>query len=869
MNAKGSHLSLYLLSPGPGHTQDHCRFFRHCLNEHNQAHQTCQSGLTSSYVAVIGGSYPTNDNQSPDHPIFCQWHALPPAHHHPTHHTSPLDRVLDVLTSSEGLPPCHGDGDVGFEGMSNDIHTLLDHLPATTERYRVMDVYWLIPAIDLLPSPSSAVSLYGALLRLVRWCHAHIHLITPLSSSDPTSSPIVCAWRDSLGGLSVCTEGDWEPPPGVIWRGHIHCTEHKTFKQATHRTISFPGFSLRLLSLDTPSTSPTPHNVLEGVGLHSWVHPTHLEVLRVVDMATVPLFWLSPLQCKLTLREASYSASCQMLQSLLTSSGDSRKAGLIVCLCTRLHDHTLPKSANKPSHQEGLEGSSTVPVNRRIKNKTTAEWVEFVQGLEDESVITEFEDKPPAPLDAYSTGPLLLVTPATLVPSNGTLSCDAWFLWKPGMIDAGSTAPEPTQVVDDEDGELLSSATSSELLNDFSERVASLTSELDMSPSDWPEVRALKTYEWIQRKMVRRIVTSDLMFGHMIAPPPREASIPLDSQDLVDVLSCFTDHGTPTTSQLSPIAMNSSSRLSKVHAPDPCLSYNSLIASTPRSKKQYHGVNYCLTEEDSSIDAKLTKIQQRYLFSERVGHCNPVVTPQPERAKQQARRMRAGSVTLNTQTEQDMRGTQSVPPEAEKTPVKRSPPHIRQHYTQARTGVSLLKSPVIKITKVQRRQLESTLHSNSSMNEEPVGAAAVSLSVSEPSAAAVSLPSVNEPSAQCSGSAGVEREAVLRRSPRHKNKWKGGTKEHGRKETLKSKLSLEVLASLKKSELHRSHPAFKRCYSKLFSISKTFLKDMAVRGAVAQKAEIRRVVELNVKNVLDFELSKYKTASRIASDIIL
>ncbi len=53
---------------------------------------------------------------------------------------------------------------------------------------------------------------------------------------------------------------------------------------------------------------------------------------------------------------------------------------------------------------------------------------------------------------------------------------------------------------------------------------------------------------------MRRIVTSDLMFGHMIAPPPRDASVQLDS-DLVDVLSCFTDHGTPTTSQLSPIAM--------------------------------------------------------------------------------------------------------------------------------------------------------------------------------------------------------------------------------------------------------------------------------------------------------------------------
>ncbi len=50
------------------------------------------------------------------------------------------------------------------------------------------------------------------------------------------------------------------------------------------------------------------------------------------------------------------------------------QVGLIVCLCTRRQD-----------------GSSTIPGNRPIRNKTTAEWVEFVQGLEDESLITEFE----------------------------------------------------------------------------------------------------------------------------------------------------------------------------------------------------------------------------------------------------------------------------------------------------------------------------------------------------------------------------------------------------------------------------------------------------------------------------------------------
>ena len=121
-----------------------------------------------------------------------------------------------------------------------------------------------------------------------------------------------------------------------------------------------------------------------------------------------------------------------------------------------------------------------------------------------------------------------------------------------------------------------------------------------------------------------------------------------------------------------------------------------------------------------------------------------------------------------------MRGNQSVPPEADKTPVKkRSPTHSRQHYTQARTGVSLLKSPVINITRVARRQQGTTLHSNEG---ESVVTAAVSLSDRDAS------------SLQCSGgtTGGVGGEAVLRRSPRHKSKWRDGPQEHGRKETLKS-----------------------------------------------------------------------------------
>ena len=47
-------------------------------------------------------------------------------------------------------------------------------------------------------------------------------------------------------------------------------------------------------------------------------------------------------------------------------------------------------------------------------------------------------------------------------------------------------------------------------------------------------------------------------------------------------------------------------------------------------------------------------------------------------------------------------GSSSVPPDL---PVKRTPPSSKTHYAQSRTGVSLMKSPVINITRVPRRQL--------------------------------------------------------------------------------------------------------------------------------------------------------------------
>lgn len=57
---------------------------------------------------------------------------------------------------------------------------------------------------------------------------------------------------------------------------------------------------------------------------------------------------------------------------------------------------------------------------------------------------------------------------------------------------------------------------------------------------------------YMHRKMIRRLATPDLMFGHVVAPPLSKTK---DSVDISDVLGCFNETGSPVLSELSPIAM--------------------------------------------------------------------------------------------------------------------------------------------------------------------------------------------------------------------------------------------------------------------------------------------------------------------------
>lgn len=74
-----------------------------------------------------------------------------------------------------------------------------------------------------------------------------------------------------------------------------------------NQTVSFPGLSLSLSAITTTNRDSflvehgrSVADLLHGVGVVSSSYcPTHLQLVQVVDYSSIPLFWISPLRCKL------------------------------------------------------------------------------------------------------------------------------------------------------------------------------------------------------------------------------------------------------------------------------------------------------------------------------------------------------------------------------------------------------------------------------------------------------------------------------------------------------------------------------------------------------------------------------------------
>ena len=107
-----------------------------------------------------------------------------------------------------------------------------------------MDVHWFTGA-ERPPPPSTAIALFGALLRAACWHHACLDIVTSAAEMMEGGAHWKEAmeggahwkeameggahWKEAMegGGVSVTSLDDWRPLRGVVWRGAVHFTEHK------------------------------------------------------------------------------------------------------------------------------------------------------------------------------------------------------------------------------------------------------------------------------------------------------------------------------------------------------------------------------------------------------------------------------------------------------------------------------------------------------------------------------------------------------------------------------------------------------------------------------------------------------------------
>ena len=264
------------------------------------------------------------------------------------------------------------------------------------------------------------------------------------------------------------------------------------------------------------------------------------------------------------------------------------------------------------------------------------------------------------------------------------------------------------------------------------------------------------------------------------------------------------------------------------------MTYRGLVDATPTSKKRrYHGVEYCFSNHDSSQDSKLTKIQQRYLVSERASHCSTISTPKDLRAMREIRRKRKAEVrtkleaksgpailpkNASTQQEEKERGVSvggasggggrtrkgagNKGKEAVSGPVesreKEAVVGLENEEVSKRLKVGEEKSLRTKdggVDKVKGKAGEGEGRTNSSRRKQG------------------SQPDTNpkgKGKVKLKGSVESDQGTASERKRKRKN--------------LKTLLGLAVVDALKGTGMPRDHQNFRACYNRLFNLSKTFME---------------------------------------------
>eukprot|EP00118_Oscarella_pearsei_P014776 m.129158 g.129158 ORF g.129158 m.129158 type:complete len:723 (+) comp37964_c0_seq1:166-2334(+) len=485
------------------------------------------------------------------------------------------------------------DGSGLSESIGQSIHCLLDNLIKSDICFS-LEIMWIVGRELEDMNLKSHLCLYGALERCREWHHGSI-IIVHGDNLSREKIEYLKTWVCSLHALLI-PWNVFSSMAGIrqVWTGSLVFTEC----QLAESFLSIPGFSM--IAFNEHFYMP----------FLKFEVPGCLEIIKILDSKCLPLYWLSGHSLSLCLNESTNVSSVDKLRDTLVSSS--------ACLLARV---------------KCFEDSE----ERQQSSMLTEDWISYVcmKGNPTfNSGQSEWEED--------NSGPVLVLLPCV---SDATVKFKVYFIQQSSFFDTMLV-----ERLDDDNATPLSVSALSGLI-DFQEnneilvendrlliRREEFSTELDVEPDDWPEVKWWRKVVKIQNEMSDSLspLQRDMMIidGKLFSPPTQVSEVCVDES----VLEKFNTDGRPVSLSLSPITARTSSKgkgLRKFHTFDSStlksLSYHDTLGLS------VHGIDYCVDGMSSlTTDLRLTRLQSRYVCNETNSTCVPASTPVVKLGKRRA-----------------------------------------------------------------------------------------------------------------------------------------------------------------------------------------------------------------------------------------
>ncbi|XP_070575277.1 mdm2-binding protein-like [Ptychodera flava] len=751
--------------------------------------------------------------------------------------------------------------------LADDLHLLADKLPVTGSF--LLDLVWITSGETDLPVQEH-LSLFGCLRRLLEWHNANI---TILSGSDLTASDrYMYSWKPWIIHLSasfimVDSEEAWKSiqlcsHPDILWKGWMTLTESWGVS-----SVALPGFVLtkwkdkdngsrrekfrvvfdREESLMKRSTQP--EICLIGA--------RNMDVVKIMKVGEMPAYFISPYKYKLSLaptQGATFNRSKKFLSWLRESK---HEIGVLV----RLECKVCDSDANLSGRQQSCTSSWKEAVMKNpnsiatpdVNVKGTIHNVHFLlNGISDDectAYLLNFPDQ----LNGYVGYKLAWYENTLKVADSGSKTTAQELIEDLPMFDLeelqnmqdelqGVQATALHQWIEKRQQDKLGfEITHSELVNlletarreyirtlqskqkwkmketgEIQLDVNNIPSELDVSPAEWPERQALMNKESLSKKL-KRINTEDMIFrGEVIKAPLQDDSVRLDVREF---LKFFKSSGEPVDDDLSPVGVSNSNSSKSIGAKPSVSSITEDELKNTDFKEakrlNYHGINYCLESRNSEqMCERLNNLQSCYITHETSSTCTLDQASSPATMAMLA----SSPAAVSPQQEGDSQGhkrSESLPSASSGTPSSMK----RKRKTTPKKEIAA-KRPV---RSSPRR-------------------------ASIPRIAAIKKEEGHR--GRGSGRRGI---------PLHQRSASVGSvdsRSESRSEKHKRRLRYIVDLNLKKHGISKDHEYYQQCSTRLYTLSKSFLKDLKTSHGLEQ--EMKNVVESNAAQVVTFEMRRAK-----------